>query len=100
LQLAIDDLVDTYLVFRSFREKHNVLYKDIEEVEVVSTTAGSESVPVLTLYLHHHGVGKSPLKVNLKIFAARDQALLLNVIEESAPHARLNAQAESVRGGK
>jgi hypothetical protein len=84
------------LLFKHFWKKHQVLYKDIQGVEVVemiNATTGS----ILTLYLHHAGTtSPSPLKVNFKLFSVRDRAILLKTIKDSAPDALLNDGAEEI----
>ncbi len=89
---------DDHLLFNSFGKKNTVLYKDIGEVKVEEPRNGE--VPMLTLFLHHQGQAKSPLKINLKLFSTSDRVLLLQLIKENGPHAHLNSLAEKIRQSK
>jgi hypothetical protein len=86
------------LLFKHFWKKHQVLYKDIQGVEVVETIS-TRTGSIISLYLHHTGTSPSPLKVNFKLFSAGDRAILLKTIKDSAPDARLNDQAEEILMG-
>lgn len=89
---------DDRLLFNSFGKKHTVFYKDVSEVNAQEAGEGY-AVPTLTLFLHHEGEAKNPLRINLKLFAASDRVLLMQLIKENGPNADLNALAEKVRRG-
>lgn len=89
-------LFEDHLLFGSLGGKHAISYSDIYEAEVVRRL-GRKTPPLLSLYVYHSSVGKSPQRINLKLFAAKDRAVLLNVIKEFSPEVRLTGEAEKIR---
>ena len=90
-------VLDDHLLFISFGKKSKVLYKDVTSVNVQK--GGGESVrqiPTLTLFLHHQSEAENPLVVNLKLFAARDRVLLVELLKGNAPDAEFSDVAQEM----